>query len=291
MDFTLPNGHLRCIAPLADMFNHDPDSPNQHLFELISGRVIIKAGKNHSIGDQVYIYSVHKLINKLISPKLKQVFINYGRIPNNRLLRLYGFILPSNPHDSYDLVLSTNEHAPLYREKNNIFSKAGLDVVSTFPLTLSEPLHTDVLRYIRIQRATENELSLLYSQSGTMVARNRLNARNESEILHALIEAFERILNNFVPTMNELKTRLDSGIYPAGGKTWCAAHVSIGEQKILTEARDRAKSLLLSFCASCGKDANKICGGCEKVAYCNAYCQKVNRVHHKSVCAHKKMVL
>ena len=29
----------------------------------------------------------------------------------------------------------------------------------------------------------------------------------------------------------------------------------------------------------------------EKVAYCNADCQKVDRVHHKSVCAHKTTVL
>lgn len=37
---------------------------------------------------------------------LCQVFINYGPIPNNRLLRIYGFVIPGNPNDSYDLVLA-----------------------------------------------------------------------------------------------------------------------------------------------------------------------------------------
>lgn len=41
-----------------------------------------------------------------------QVFINYSPLPNNRLLRLYSFVLSSNPNDSYNIVLLTHSTTP-----------------------------------------------------------------------------------------------------------------------------------------------------------------------------------
>ncbi len=60
-----------------------------------------------------------------------QVFINYGPLPNNRLLRLYGFVLSSNPNDSYDIVLSTHPTAPFWEQKQKLWISAGLDSTCT----------------------------------------------------------------------------------------------------------------------------------------------------------------
>lgn len=80
-----------------------------------------------------------------------QVFINYGPLPNNRLLRLYGFVLSSNPNDSYDIVLSTHPTAPFWEQKQKLWISAGLDSTCTISLTLTDPLPKTVLRYLRIQ--------------------------------------------------------------------------------------------------------------------------------------------
>ena len=79
-----------------------------------------------------------------------QVFINYGPLPNNRLLRLYGFVLSSNPNDSYDIVLSTYPTAPFWEQKQKLWISAGLDSTCTISLTLTDPLPKSILRYLRI---------------------------------------------------------------------------------------------------------------------------------------------
>ena len=71
---------------------------------------------------------------------LLQAFIYYGPIPNNRILRVYGFIQPDNPHDSYDLVLTTHPMAACWQQKQQLWTAAGLDSTCTISLTLSDPL-------------------------------------------------------------------------------------------------------------------------------------------------------
>src|SRR4051812_18135939 len=75
-----------------------------------------------------------------------QVFINYGTIPNNRLLRLYSFVLDSNPYNSYNLVLAM-EIGVDDTIKTKFLSVAGLDTTITIPLTLTDPLPQKVLQY------------------------------------------------------------------------------------------------------------------------------------------------
>ncbi|UKZ61624.1 uncharacterized protein TrAtP1_002884 [Trichoderma atroviride] len=114
MDFVLPNGKpLRVLAPFADMINHSPEVKQCHAYDPSSGNLSVLAGKDYEIGDQIYI--------------------SYGSIPNNRLLRLYGFVIPENPNDSYDLVLSTHPMAPFYEQKQKLWASAGLDSASTIP--------------------------------------------------------------------------------------------------------------------------------------------------------------
>ncbi|KAF0430334.1 SET domain-containing protein [Gigaspora margarita] len=264
MDFQLPDGQFRCIAPFADMLNHSLDVEVCHTYDPQLKRLQILAGKNYTAGEQV--------------------FINYGLVPNNRLLRLYGFILPDNPHDSYDLVLTTQPQAPLYSEKVALLKSISLQVDSIFPLKLNDPLPLNVLRYLRIQRLELLEISTVAVRHG---AKDRISSRNEAEILEALRESCENLLSGFGISLEKLEEKVASGVYQRGSNAWAAAHVSIGEQKILKATLQKVKELLaLVICANCGKadENNKRCGRCRKVVYCGVVCQKSHYSEHKVLC-------
>ncbi|CAG8603087.1 9750_t:CDS:2 [Ambispora gerdemannii] len=264
MDFQLPDKQFRCIAPFADMLNHSPDVQLCHIYNPRSDSLQVLAGKDYTIGEQV--------------------FINYGPVPNNRLLRLYGFILLNNPYDSYDLVLTTHHGAPLYDQKIALLESAGLQVNATFSLKLSDPLPLDVLRYLRIQRLLSSEISTMNVNRG---AKNIVCARNEAEILKALIEAFEGLLAKFGTPLEDLEAKISSNIYKQSDNVWAAAHVSIGEQRILRMALQKTRELLaLIICAQCGKvdEDNKRCARCRRVVYCGRDCQKTHYKEHKFVC-------
>jgi len=231
------------------------------------------------------------------------VFINYGPIPNNRLLRLYGFIIPGNPNDSYDLVLATHPDAPLFEQKQKLWVSAGLDSTCTISLTLADPLPKNVLRYLRIQRSDRSDLAVMAALRQIEAADEKISHSNEVEILRFLVESFRHLLDSFGTPLGKLEEQLAEGVYPPGGNVWAAAHVSLGEQRVLTLARKRAEELLWAVesgsgdakssvstqaarCASCGKVPAQLmlCGRCKAVAYCGRACQVVHFKEHKAIC-------
>ncbi|KAJ2905712.1 Rubis-subs-bind domain containing protein [Zalerion maritima] len=166
MDFELPDGNsIRLLAPLADMLNHSSEVKQCHVHDALSKNLSVLAGKDYEAGDQV--------------------FINYGPISNSRLLRLYGFVLPGNPNDSYDLVLVTHPKAPFFEQKHKLWISAGLDSTSTIFLTLTDPLPTNVLRYLRIQRSDEPELAAMALHQ--IDATEKISDSNEVEVLRFLL--------------------------------------------------------------------------------------------------------
>ncbi|KAF3928576.1 hypothetical protein AA313_de0201383 [Arthrobotrys entomopaga] len=286
MDFVQPDGKsIRLLAPFADMLNHSSDVKQCHVYDASSGDLSILAGKDYEPGDQVYI--------------------NYGSIPNNRLLRLYGFVMPNNPNDNYDLVLMTQPEAPFFELKQKLWVSAGLDSVSTISLSLNDPLPKSVLRYLRIQRAEESELAVIALHQIDAATDKIISNSNEVKVLQALIESFSKILHNFGIQMEKLDEQLAEGIYPPGTKAWSAAHVSLGEQRVLRLARKRAEDLLAALqgsgninrvesdfsapmrCANCAKvDAVQLmlCGRCKAVRYCGRICQVAHYKEHKALC-------
>ncbi|KAK3402314.1 hypothetical protein B0T20DRAFT_136626 [Sordaria brevicollis] len=277
MDFVLPNGTpVRLLAPFADMLNHTSSVKQCHAYDPSTGNLSVLAGKDYQPGDQV--------------------FINYGPVSNSRLLRLYGFVIPGNPNDSYDLVLSTHPQAPFYEQKEKLWKMAGLDSTATIPLTLTDPLPKKVLRYLRIQRLDAQNLAVVARQ-GSDAAEEKVSDENEVEILRFLVESFEYLLSGFGTPLEKLEEQLEKGVYPAGSNAWAAAHVSIGEQKVLRLAKKRAEELLSLVesgsdgnakdrCANCGKaDAPlSLCGRCKSVAYCGRACQVAHYKGHKTKC-------
>jgi hypothetical protein len=228
-----------------------------------------------------------------------QVFIHYGPIPNNRLLRLYGFVVSGNPNDCYDLVLATHPSAPLFEQKQKLWASAGLDSTSTISLTLDDPLPKSVLRYLRIQRS-ESNLAVIARQ--IEAADEKTSDSNEVEVLRFLVESFSNLLDSFGTRLEKLEEQLAKGFYPSGGNAWAAAHVSLGEQRVLTLARKRAEDLLSAAesgsgnaagpvstrmqCANCTKSSAQLmlCGRCKTVSYCGRTCQVAHFKEHKAIC-------
>ncbi|WEW59120.1 rubisco LSMT substrate-binding-domain-containing protein [Emydomyces testavorans] len=282
MDFVLPDGKsIRLLAPFADMLNHSSDVRQCHAYDPLSGNLSILAGKDYEAGDQVFIY--------------------YGSIPNNRLLRLYGFVIPSNPNDSYELVLETHPMAPFFEQKRKLWESAGLDVTSTISLTLTDPLPKNALQYLRIQRSDEPDLNAIALQQ-IDPKYEKISDSNEVKVLQSLIESFCGLLDSFGTQLEELGERLAEGVYPSGGNAWAAAHVSLGEQRVLRLARKRAEDMLAAVesgsgnekgslsaparCANCGKDSVRLmtCGRCKAVMYCGRTCQVAHYKEHKAKC-------
>lgn len=228
-----------------------------------------------------------------------QVYIYYGPIPNNRLLRLYGFVIPDNPNDSYDLVLTTHPMAPFYEQKQKLWVSAGLDSTTTVALTLTDPLPKNILRYLRIQRADVSGLAAITLQQidGT---DEKISDSNEMEILRFLEESISSLLNCFATPLERLEKQLAEGVYPVGGNAWAAAHVSVGEQRVLRLARAKARNLLAAVesgsgsrspsaparCANCDKGSVPLmlCGRCKSVMYCGRTCQVAHFKQHKAAC-------
>jgi Rubisco LSMT substrate-binding/MYND finger len=230
-----------------------------------------------------------------------QVFIYYGPIPNNRLLRLYGFVVPGSPNDSYDLVLSTHPNAPSFEQKHKLWVSAGLDSISTISLTLTDPLPKNVLRYLRIQRLDESDLAVITLQQ-IDAADEKISDSNEVEVLRFLVESICGLLDSFGTQLEKLEEQLAEGVYSSGGNAWAAAHVSLGEQLVLRSARKRAEDLLAAVesgsgnrsgsmsaraqCANCKKASVQLmlCGRCNAVMYCGRTCQVAHYKEHKAIC-------
>ncbi|OAA53709.1 Rubisco LS methyltransferase, substrate-binding domain protein [Cordyceps fumosorosea ARSEF 2679] len=302
MDFVVDGEPVRLLAPFADMLNHSPDVQEQcHRLIKESGNLFVIASRDYKAGDQVFI-NYHYFPGR---PDL-------SKLPNHRLLYLYGFVLPSNPDDSYELALQTGPGALRYAEKEKLWARAGLTAVSTIPLTVEEPLPSKILQYLRIQR-------LEYFESMT-------EQEADEQILHYLIAYFTETLAGFGSPREDLEERLGNGTYATGSNSWAAAHVSASEQRILELAKGKAAKLLgenaaaaqqaamqraekmlaalragddgevdappPDRCVQCGKDgaAAKLmmCGKCKAVKYCGRHCQVVDRQKHKKVCSVKK---
>ena len=143
----------------------------------------------------------------------------------------------------------------------------------------------------------ESDLSVIQVDATDRI----VNDLNEVEILQVLVDSFCGLLENFGIQLEMLEEQLAASVYPPGGNTWAAAHVSLGEQRVLRLARKRAEDLLaaaesrhgrradlspLARCAHCDKVSGPFmrCGRCKAVIYCTRTCQVAHYKEHKVVC-------
>lgn len=208
--------------------------------------------------------------------------------------------MPDNPNDSYDLVLTTHPAAPFFEQKHKLWTAAGLDSTSTVSLTLTDPLPSSVLRYLRIQRLNQLDLAMVVSRQSD-VASGKVSDSNEAEVLEFLVESISALLDGFALQAEKLEEQLAEGFYTPGGNAWMAAHVSLGEQRVLRSTRKMAEALLAAaengiggnsdlsssaHCAKCKKGLTQLmrCGRCNKVTYCGRACQVAHYKEHKADC-------
>ena len=209
--------------------------------------------------------------------------------------------MPGNPNDSYDLVLATHPMAPLFEQKHKLWISAGLDSTSTVSLTLTEPLPNSVLRYIRIQRLDESDLAVMVPHDSDP-AFEKISDSNEVEVLRFLVESISSLLDGFGTKLEELEEQLAEGFYTPAGNAWLAAHVSLGEQRVLRLTRKTLEDLLAAVesgngnkrdllststqCAKCKRVSAQLmrCGRCNEVMYCGRACQVAHYKEHKAIC-------
>ena len=129
------------------------------------------------------------------------------------------------------------------------------------------------------------------------------------EVLRFLIESFDALLLGFGTPLEKLEEQLAEGFFFQGGNAWGAAHVSLGEQRVLRLAKQKAEDVLAAVesgrggnnekskrlsalgaqCANCGKDSVYVqlmtCGRCKAVMYCGRTCQVAHyKKEHKATC-------
>jgi hypothetical protein len=191
--------------------------------------------------------------------------------------------------------------APFFMQKEKLWVSSGLEANTTITLTLGEPLPDSVLRYLRIQRLDAAEIAAMLSHEND-AASKMVSHSNEYEILTFLVQAISGLLNSFESPLEKLEMQLAEGLYTAGSNSWSAAHVSLGEQRVLRSTKTRAQSFLTTLesrngetgdlssasaqCAKCKQKAAQLmrCGRCKGVQYCGRPCQVAHYKEHKSFC-------
>lgn len=191
--------------------------------------------------------------------------------------------------------------APFFEQKHKLWIAAGLDSTSTVSLTLTDPLPRSVLRYLRIQRFNETDLAAVGTRQSD-AAFEKISDSNETEVLTFLVESISALLDGFTLQLEQLEEQLEAGLYTPGENTWLAAHVSLGEQRVLRLARKTAEASLAAVpergnvsssssstaaqCANCNKILTQVmrCGRCNKVMYCGRSCQVAHYKQHKANC-------
>ncbi len=73
----------------------------------------------------------------------------------------------------------------------------------------------------------------------------KVSKANETQILQFLIDSIDALLENFGIPLEKLTAQLADGVYSSGSNAWAAAQVSLGEQRVLRLAREKAEQLLL----------------------------------------------
>ncbi|CAK4068851.1 unnamed protein product [Aphanomyces euteiches] len=173
----------KSMVPVFDMFNHDPLAQMTHGFDPSTNSFVLRSHLHWSSGSQV--------------------FINYGALPNHKLLTLYGFVLASNPFDSVELWAPMGEDAPYYNRKIKLMEGHGLAEHAQAPFELhGDSVNDDLLAYLRIQRLDVADLSSVVVETPNF-AFEPVHDENEKDTLTALIYALQQMLEAFPTSVEE----------------------------------------------------------------------------------------
>ncbi|RHX97359.1 hypothetical protein DYB38_003449 [Aphanomyces astaci] len=229
---------VKSMVPVFDMFNHDPFAQMSHGFDPTTNSFVLRSHQHWPAGSQVYM--------------------NYGALPNHKLLTLYGFVLPSNPFDVVELWAPMHEDVPSYDRKLALLTAHGLaEHATSTPFDLySDSVNDELLASLRIQRLSDTELSQF--ESGTPhFAFEPIHDDNEKDTLTALIYALQQMLAAFPTAVEddeaELAARQEGDDEQETGDEAShhvmALHLRVSDKRILHAQIDMLQELLLPVLA------------------------------------------
>lgn len=154
--------YTRCIPPIVDMANHNPDAGSE-------------AAETLSYSEEKDTISFINTSSKVAG---EECFAVYGNYPNGKLLYTYGFVIQNNPHKAIDLWTRVTAAVKNAQEKQSILNLHELtkeptyDFVGTLRPGYISPA---LLATIRIIQAEESELDC----SEAAFRGEMLSVRNE----------------------------------------------------------------------------------------------------------------
>ncbi|KAF0694091.1 Aste57867_15011 [Aphanomyces stellatus] len=223
----------KSMVPVFDMFNHDPTAQMTHGFDPTTNSFVLRTHQHWSAGSQI--------------------FINYGALPNHKLLPLYGFVLASNPFDAVELYAPMGEDAPDFSRKLELLEDHGLaEHVAGVPFELfADSVNDELLAYLRIQRLDGGDLRSAAVEKSHF-AFELVHDDNEKDALASLIYALQQMLDAFPTSIEEdLEALVATEEDPDQDESHLhmALQLRISDKKILLAQIEMLQELLLPVIA------------------------------------------
>jgi hypothetical protein len=174
----------RMIVPFLDMFNHSSESDVHY----------------KSDSSDIYIYSGASPIKAGA-----EVHLNYGPVPNSKLLLFYGFSIQENKEDFVDIYVPLQEGVPGREEKAKLLQETFPDFIPNAPFQLKSDgsLPCSLLSLLRVLPLPPSSLP-----SDVMVP---ISAESEASALSALEAALESMSQNVAISLLEVAGRIEDG--------------------------------------------------------------------------------
>lgn len=176
----------RMIVPFLDMFNHSSESEVHYKYSADSS--------------DIYIYSGASPIKAG-----SEVHLNYGPVPNSKLLLFYGFSIQDNKEDFVDIYVPLQEGVPGREEKAKLLQETFPDFIPNAPFQLKSDgsLPCSLLSLLRVLPLPPSSLP-----SDVMVP---ISAESEVSALSALEAALESMSQNVAISLLEVAGRIEDG--------------------------------------------------------------------------------
>lgn len=178
LEITRQNKHTRCIVPLLDMANHNPNmgavSFDTFKYEDDTDCISIVACTDMSAGDECYAV--------------------YGDYPNSKLIYNYGFVVLNNPHRAIDLWVRLPSTSVGFAVKNSFLNAQHLTKQQTYDFKGTiRPNYVSpaLLATIRVIQADVHELSSL----SRAVQGQMISLRNEAATYVSLRNLIVSVMN------------------------------------------------------------------------------------------------
>lgn len=211
--------YIRCIVPVLDMANHNPEiascAEQTFGYDDVSNTIKLSCPKIRKAGEECYAY--------------------YGTYPNAKLLYTYGFTIVGCKQRTIDLWTRVVPSTSSAEKKSKIISENPLTNNQTYDFkgTISDNyVSPALLATIRVIQATEEELTLVDNAFNGKI----ISVRNELATYKALRELVVARMN---PSLAEVERRqlgeMLLGNVPSSDRALMALIVKVDERDLLQD--------------------------------------------------------